>query len=73
MTEIILHVSGMTCNHCVNAVEKALTQLPGIERALVDLDQGQVHIQYEENQIEPQQMEQAIEEAGYEVDKAKSR
>jgi copper chaperone CopZ len=30
-------IVGMTCAHCVRAVERALMKTPGVERATVDL------------------------------------
>lgn len=34
---IVLHVTGMNCQHCANAVQKALSSVPGISTAEVDL------------------------------------
>jgi copper chaperone CopZ len=36
-----IKVTGMTCMHCVGAVQRALEQLPGVERAQVSLEQGE--------------------------------
>ena len=37
MTELIkLEVRGMTCQHCVAAVEKALAAVPGVAAILLD-------------------------------------
>ena len=35
-----LKVTGMTCMHCVSAVQKALEQVPGVETAEVSLEQA---------------------------------
>lgn len=37
MEPTILKVEGMSCQHCVASVTKALTAVPGVERAEVDL------------------------------------
>lgn len=66
MATITLNVKGMTCNHCVRAVEGALTELTGVERALVDLQAGTVTVDYQAS-VTLDQMKEAIEEAGYEV------
>lgn len=58
---------GMTCDHCVKTVENSLTTLTGVERALVDLDNGFVYIQYDEEKVNLKQMEQAVENSGYDV------
>lgn len=31
---IKLHVTGMTCGHCESAVEKALMQVPGVDKVV---------------------------------------
>lgn len=36
--KVILHVEGMTCQHCVNTVSKALSALPTVSNVEVDLD-----------------------------------
>ena len=33
-------VTGMTCDHCVHAVETELGRLPGVRHVSVDLDAG---------------------------------
>ena len=37
---VAIPVAGMTCNHCVNAVRKALQAVPGVAEAAVDLEEG---------------------------------
>lgn len=41
----ILKVSGMTCNHCVMAVTKALEAVPGVTRAQVSLEKGEAVVE----------------------------
>lgn len=41
MSETMLKVQGMTCNHCKMHVEKALSGVSGVEKASVDLDKGE--------------------------------
>jgi Cu+-exporting ATPase len=65
--EITLPVSGMTCAACVRKVEKALTRLPGVEEANVNLSAGKAGVTYDPNRVALPQMEQAITEIGYEV------
>lgn len=36
-----IKIDGMSCNHCKQAVEKALSKVPGVKSFSVDLDQGQ--------------------------------
>lgn len=67
MATLTLNVKGMSCGHCVKAVEGALNELNGVERALVDLQAGTVTVDYQENAVTLDQLKEAIEEAGYEV------
>ncbi|PID15894.1 copper resistance protein CopZ [Sporosarcina sp. P34] len=68
MTTTTLNVKGMTCNHCVQAVEGTLTELPGVERALVDLKANSVAVQFDESVVTIEKMTVAIEDQGYDVE-----
>lgn len=37
---VTLGISGMHCSHCANTIERALSGIPGVEHATVDLAQG---------------------------------
>ncbi len=61
-----LAVKGMSCQHCVMAVTKALNQLDGIQNVQVDLEKGEVrydNIKGVANEV----IVKAITDAGYEV------
>jgi copper chaperone CopZ len=64
MDEFTVGVSGMTCDHCVKTVAGAVTALPGVEHADVDLDSGEVAIVGEN--IDKAAVREAIVDAGYE-------
>lgn len=47
MARIVLHIEGMSCGHCLNAVNRALGEAPGVSirsvrigRAELDIDEG---------------------------------
>lgn len=63
-----LKVSGMTCGHCVKAVEGSVGKLPGVERVLVDLSDGSVAVEYNQESVSLEQIKKAIEEQGYDVE-----
>lgn len=65
MSSIILKVEGMSCNHCVNSVEKAIKEL-GAE-GKVNLAGKMVEVQYDESKLSVQAITEAIEEQGYDV------
>ncbi len=60
-----LQVSGMTCGHCQEAVEKALKARPGVRNATVHLQEGTAEVEYEEADVAPEQLIAAVEEEGY--------
>lgn len=62
MNETILHISGMTCNHCVMRVSKALQKISGVESAQVDLSKAEA-IVHGSAQIEA--IVAAVKDAGY--------
>ncbi|AXI00299.1 heavy-metal-associated domain-containing protein [Sporosarcina sp. PTS2304] len=68
MKEMTINVQGMTCNHCVQAVEGALTELTGVERALVDLAANNVAVQFDESAVTVSQLQEAIEDQGFDVE-----
>ena len=66
MTEATYSVSGMTCGHCVKAVETELGGLAGVTYVAVDLESGRVTLTSDEP-VDPAAVRAAVEEAGYTV------
>jgi len=58
-------VEGMHCASCVNRIEGALQGVPGVSSAAVNLATGRATIEGVE--LDPQALEEAIGEAGYEA------
>jgi copper chaperone len=67
MTTTTLEVKGMSCSHCVNAIEGALKELNGVESFNVDLSGNQVTLSYDEEVVQIEKVKEAIEEEGYDV------
>lgn len=67
MKTVRLTVDGMSCEHCVRAVEGALKSQDGVRAADVKLDSGAAQVQYEETRVTPEQMIAAVKEEGYEA------
>ncbi len=65
-TTTTITVDGMTCGHCVNAVQTEVGKLDGVTDVAVDLSSGQVTI-VAETTPDPAALQEAVEEAGYEV------
>lgn len=58
-------VSGMSCQHCVNAVTTEVGGVPGVSDVKVDLEAGRVTVTGE--QFDDAAIAAAVDEAGYEV------
>jgi copper chaperone len=56
-------VDGMTCGHCVAAVEGEISQLPGVAAVRADLASGQVTVHGEA--LDDAAVAAAVDEAGY--------
>ncbi len=67
MNTTSIKVEGMTCGHCKSSVEGALGKLSGVSKAEVDLDANKVSVEYDEDQVNVDEMNEAIEEQGYDV------
>jgi copper chaperone len=67
MESITLKVKGMTCGGCVAAVTRVLQALDGVKEADVSLEQGAARVDYEPARLKRDDLEAAIEDAGYEV------
>ena len=59
-------VTGMTCEHCVNAVTTELSALDGVENVQVDLGQGAVTVT-SASPLPDEAVRAAVDEAGYTV------
>ena len=66
MTTSTISVKGMTCGACARRVQKAVTGLSGVQRVEVDLEQGRVTVEHDEQQPRASVAE-AIQRSGYEV------
>ena len=63
--QIKLKVSGMTCNHCVMHVTKALNGVSGVDRVVeVSLDRGEALV---EGSADTEELIAAVKKAGYEA------
>lgn len=61
-----IKIKGMTCQHCVMAVTKALNSVDGIKNVHVDLKTGTATFE-ETKPVDAALVKSVIEEEGYEV------
>ena len=64
MTKNTFAVTGMKCVNCKANVERAIKALPGVANAVVSLEEASVDVEYDEAQVTPQQMKDAVEDLG---------
>lgn len=63
-----LSVKGMSCNHCVMRVSKALEDVPGVKKVDVDLNKGRAKVFLtNEGAVSNDQLISAVKHAGYEA------
>jgi cation transport ATPase len=65
--ETTFGVTGMTCASCVGRVERALEKVPGVLEASVNLATEKATVGYLVGEVEPRDLEKAVEGAGYGV------
>ena len=58
-------VTGMTCAACQANVTRCVQKLPGVEDVNVSLLANQMTVSYDENQVNPETIVQAVEHIGY--------
>ncbi len=65
METIILRVAGMTCNHCVQAVTRALSTCGGVDAADVNLESASAVVKGDD--FDTDCLVNAVKTAGYEA------
>jgi hypothetical protein len=68
-TDLVVSVGGMTCNHCVNSVTNAISEVINVENVDVDLGSGKTKING--NNINIDEVVEAITSSGYSVEVVK--
>ncbi len=61
-----IKIKGMSCNHCVMAVTKALNSVEGVSNVNVSLEKGEATFD-ENGRVDMAAVRKSIEKAGYEV------
>ena len=60
-----VHIEGMTCEHCVQSVKKALNEIEGVS-ARVDLQKKEAVVSYD-REIANDVLKKTVEKAGFQV------
>lgn len=67
MEKTVLNVDGMSCDHCVKAITKAVGSLPGVSDVAVDLSAKTVTVVHDLAQAPLDKIKYEIEEQGYDI------
>ncbi len=65
--EFKLKVGGMSCNHCVGRVSKALESVEGVTKVKVDLEGGQATVKARADQTSRDALMNSLLKLGYQV------
>lgn len=65
MKRIILNIGGMSCQHCVQAVERSLKSVAGVNSVQVELANSRAVVEYDETIFSLAMAEKAIVDQGY--------
>jgi copper chaperone len=68
MEDVSLNVSGMSCGHCVNAVEGNVGKLAGVESVKVNLSTGKVNVTFDTAKVSLEKIKETIDDQGYDVE-----
>jgi Cu+-exporting ATPase len=64
----LLHITGMTCASCVEKIQTAVGDLPGVSKVTVNLASGTGRVEYLSGVTSIKEIRQAVQELGYGVE-----
>ena len=64
-------LGGVTCQVCVNKIEKKLNKTEGIKNAVVNFSNLKLNVEYDENQIGVNDIIEIVKKLGYEIEEIK--
>ncbi len=67
MENVTLQVSGMSCNHCVKAIEGSVGKLDGVKKVAVKLEKGEVDVEFDSGVVTLESIKETIDDQGYDV------
>lgn len=67
MQTVLINVEGMTCNSCVQTIEKNISQRDGVQSISVSLAANTAQIRYSPAKVTAEQLQEAIEDMGFDA------
>lgn len=68
MKNVTINVKGMSCGHCVRAIEGSVGELSGVKQVSVKLDEALMEVAFNEAQVSVEKIKETIEDQGYDVE-----
>ncbi|MFC4323576.1 copper chaperone CopZ [Litchfieldia salsa] len=68
MEQVTLNVKGMSCGHCVKAVEGSVGELAGVSSVSVNLNEGKVDVSFDAGAVSIEKIKETIDDQGYDVE-----
>ncbi|GAK14432.1 copper chaperone CopZ [Geomicrobium sp. JCM 19039] len=62
-----LNVTGMSCGHCVKAIESSVGEMNGVTSVVVHLDENKVDVNFNDSEVTLDKIKEEIEDQGYDV------
>ena len=69
MEHVTVTAPDISCGHCVASIKDAVGTLPGVASVEANLDTKRVEIDFDSGRVSLAQIEAALDEAGYSVQK----
>ncbi len=67
MAQVVLHVPDISCEHCKRTITNVLTPVEGVRGSAVDVPKRQVRVDYDETQVDVEQLGAILQEEDYPV------
>lgn len=67
MTQTVLSVPDISCDHCARAITNALTPVDGVERVSVDIPAKNVTVEYDASRVDIDGLSAILAEEDYPV------
>lgn len=68
MTRKNYQLGGVTCQVCVNKIEKKLSKLEGVNEAVVNFSNEKLIVEYDEKILENEKIKEIVKKLGYEIE-----
>ncbi len=68
MSNVVLDIPEISCEHCSQAITKALQPQAGVRTVRVDVPTQKVHLEFDERQISLDKVKEILQEEEYPVE-----